>query len=94
MYYFMKLGYLDEFKITNIKFDKHIIETYTDSELKLLLKKPSIKKCTFTEYMSWVLVNFLLETGCRVGSLVGIRNKDIDFENAVVSLNVTKENLC
>jgi len=30
MYYFMKLGYLDEFKITNIKFDKHIIDTYTD----------------------------------------------------------------
>lgn len=90
MYYFMKLGYLDEFKITNIKFDKHIIETYTDSELKLLLKKPSIKKCTFTEYRSWVLVNFLLGTGCRVGSLVEIRNKDIDFENAVVSLNVTK----
>ena len=27
MYYLMKLGRLDEFKITNIKFDKHIIYT-------------------------------------------------------------------
>lgn len=48
IYYFMKLGYMNEFRITNIKFNKHIIETYTYSELKLLLKKPDIKKCTFT----------------------------------------------
>lgn len=90
LYYFIKLGYMDKFNITNIKLDKQIIETYSDSELKLLLKKPNIKKYTFTKYRSWVLVDFLLGTGCRVGSLVGIRNKDIDFENAGVSLNVTK----
>jgi len=27
---------------------------------------------------------------CRVGSLVVIRTKDINFKNAVISLNITK----
>ena len=42
LYYFMKLGYMEEFKIQEIKVDKDIIETYTEEELKLLLKKPNL----------------------------------------------------
>lgn len=90
LYYFMKLGWMKEFKIPNIKFDKHIIETYSEEELKLLLEKPNIKKCTFTQFRSWTIVNFLLGTGVRVNSLVNIKNRDIDFENEVVLLDVTK----
>lgn len=90
LYYFMRLGYMQEFKIPNVKFDKHIIETYSDSELKLLLKKPNLKTCPFTQYRSWAIVNFLLGTGIRVNSLVNIKNKNIDFENEVVLLDVTK----
>ncbi|MFT8351690.1 tyrosine-type recombinase/integrase [Clostridium saccharoperbutylacetonicum] len=90
LYYFMKLGWMEEFKIPNVKFDKHIIETYSDAELKLLLKKPNTKTCTFTQFRSWSIVNFLLGTGARVNSLVNIKNKDIDFENEVVLLDVTK----
>lgn len=90
LYYFMRLGWMEEFKIPNVKFDKHIIETYTDAELKLLLKRPNIKKCTFTQFRSWAIVNFLIGTGVRVNSLVNIKNKDIDLENEVVLLDVTK----
>lgn len=90
LYYFMRLGYMKEFKIPNVKFDRHIIETYSDEELKLLLKKPNLKTCPFTQYRSWTIVNFLIGTGVRVNSLVNIRNKDIDFENEVVLLDVTK----
>lgn len=90
LYYFMKLGWMKEFKIPNVKFDKHIIETYSEEELKLLLQKPNTKKCTFTQFRSWTIVNFLIGTGVRVNSLVNIKNKDIDFENEVVLLDVTK----
>ena len=73
-----------------IKVDKSHIETYTDEELKLLLKKPNLKKCSFTEYQCWVITNFLFSTGVRQRSLIHIQIKDIDFDNNVVYVNVTK----
>ncbi|WP_195972633.1 tyrosine-type recombinase/integrase [Clostridium thermobutyricum] len=90
MYYFMKCGYIPTFKITLIKADKEPIECYSDVELKVLLKKPNIKECSFSEYKSWVIVNFLLSTGIRMNSLVNIQIKDLDFDNDVVYIRVTK----
>lgn len=55
-----------------------------------MLRKPNLKQCTFQEYKSWVIVNFLLSTGIRQHSLVNIRVKEIDFDNEVVYVNVTK----
>ena len=45
----MEVGYLDRFKITIPKADKKLKETYTDAELKVLLKKPDLKNCDFSE---------------------------------------------
>lgn len=90
LYYFMRLGYMEQFKIPLYKFDTQIVETYTDAELEILLKKPNISKCTFATFRSWAICNFLLGTGCRVGTLINIKNKDIDFANEVVYFNVTK----
>ena len=73
-----------------IKVDKNHVETYTDDELKILLAKPNIKKCSFTEYQCWVMKNFLFCTGVRQRSLMYIKVKDIDFDNHVVYVNVTK----
>lgn len=58
LYFCMKLGYASDFKIELIKSEKKIKETFSESELKLLLKKPNIKKCTFVEYRDWVIINF------------------------------------
>lgn len=65
----MKLGYTEEFKISLIKADKEIYETYT-GELKILFKKPNIKTCCFTEYRDWVVCDTLAGTGIRVGTLI------------------------
>ena len=62
-YYFMKMGYVDRFSITLIKTQKNIKETYTDTELSILLKKPKISETTFAEYRNWVIINYLLATG-------------------------------
>ena len=86
----MNEGYLPHFKMQAIKVDKSHIETYTDEELKLLLKKPNLKKCSFTEYQCWVITNFLFSTGVRQRSLMHIQIKDLDFDNNVVHVNVTK----
>lgn len=90
MYYFMRCDYMKTFKITLIKADKEPTETYTYGELKVLLKKPDLKKCSFTEYKSWVIINFLLSTGIRLNSLINIQIKDLDFDNDVVHINITK----
>lgn len=90
MYFFMKCEYIPTFKLTVPKVDKQPIETYSDKDLRLLLKKPNIKQCSFTEYKAWVIVNFLLSTGIRQNSLCNIKTKEIDLENSVVHINVTK----
>ena len=54
-------------------------ETYTDSELERLLKRPE-KDCSFAEYRNWIIVNFLLNSGCRAATIRNIQNKDVDFD--------------
>lgn len=50
LYYFMKLGYMKDFKIELIKATKKIKETYTDAELNILLEKPDVKTCNWVGY--------------------------------------------
>lgn len=90
LYYFMKLEYIDEFKISEIKFDKEIIETYTDAEIGLLLEKPNFKRCNFLEYRNWVVCNFLLGTGCRISTLINVKINDLDFQNELITYSHTK----
>lgn len=90
LYFFMEQEYISTFKITLAKADKQPIETYSDADLMKMLKKPNLKQCGFQEYKSWVIVNFLLSTGVRQNSLINIKIKDVDFENEVVHVNMTK----
>lgn len=90
LHFLMNDGYIAPFKMQAIKVDKTNVETYSEEELKTLLQKPNIKKCSFTEYQCWVITNFLFSTGVRQRSLINIKVKDVDFDNNVVYVNVTK----
>lgn len=90
LHFLMNEGYVAPFKMQAIKVDRTNVETYSDEELRILLQKPNIKKCSFIEYQSWVMTNFLFCTGVRQRSLMNIKVKDIDFDNSVVYVNVTK----
>lgn len=90
MHFLMGAGYIDTFKMQAIKVDKNSVETYTDEELRLLLQKPNIKNCSFIEYQSWVITNFLFSTGVRQRSLTHIQIKDVDLDNSIVNVKVTK----
>jgi len=79
LYYGMKKGYIQQFAVQLPKMDEVVKDTYTDAELALLLKKPNIKKCSFAEYRNWVLINFMLGTGNRVGTIVNIKLEDVDL---------------
>ena len=90
LYFLMEEGYVQPFKLKEIKSDQHAIETYIDEELAVLLKKPNLKTCRFLEYQAWVMTNFLFSTGLRQRSLIHLKIKDFDPYNAVIHVRVTK----
>lgn len=48
--FFQKKGYTERFLISLAEADTKPIETYTDDELRKLLKKPKVSTCSFAEY--------------------------------------------
>lgn len=90
LYFCMDGGYLKQFTIHMPKVDKKIKKTYSEEELKLLLKKPDIKKCSFKEYRMWVFSNYLLATGNRISSALNLKIEDLDFANSLIYVNKTK----
>ena len=84
---------MEEITAVNIplyKSEDTIKQTYTDKELAVLLKKPNLKTCRFSEYRNWVIINFLMNSGCRAATVRNIQNRDVDLENNVVYYRHTK----
>lgn len=77
-------------KIMGYSAPEAVKETYSDEDLQKLLRKPNMKECNFAEYRNWVIVNFLIETGCRASSLIAIRISDIDFKNSICQFRHNK----
>lgn len=78
------LNWCNKENLTNIHIDSFreketVKETYTDDELKALLKRPD-KKCEFAEFRSWAIINFFMNCGCRAATVRNIQNKDVDFD--------------
>jgi len=90
LHFLMNEGYIKPYKMQAIKVDRTPVETYSDEELQKLLRKPNLKQCSFTEYQCWVISVFLFSTGVRQRSLMNIRVADLDFDNNMVHINVTK----
>ena len=65
---------------------------YTDAELKLLLKKPNLRRCDFSEYRTWVIINLLLNCGCRASTIRGFHIQDLDLENRLLFARHVKNN--
>lgn len=90
LHFLMNNGEIKPFKMRTIKADKSAVETYSDEELKVLLQKPNMKKCTFLEYESWVISCLLFSCGIRQHSLMELKIKDIDTDNYLLNVRVTK----
>ena len=73
LYWCMEKGYLEQFSIKLVRADDPIKEPYTTDELQKLLKEPDCKTCSFAEYRNWVIVNFLLGTGCRASTMLNLQ---------------------
>ena len=72
-----------------IKEKETVKETYSDEELDLLLRRPSAD-CKFCEYRNWVIVNFLMNSGCRAATVRNIQNRDVSLADNQVVFRHTK----
>ena len=75
--------------LKNIKQEETVKETYTDEELALLLKRPDLSS-SFSHFRSWVIVSFLVDTGCRASTVRNIRNSDVSLDSAQIIFRHTK----
>lgn len=89
-YFCMENGYMDNFRVHLPKADKTTKKTYSEADLDVLLKKPSVKDCDFTEFKIWAFENFLLATGVRLSTALEIQIKDIDFVAGFIFLSKMK----
>lgn len=89
-YFLMKREYMNRFDIPLINAYKEAKEVYTDDEIKRLIEKPNIKKCTFVDYRNWVIICHLLATGNRARTIRNIKNRNVDLKNRIIMFDTTK----
>ena len=75
--------------VPNYKQVETLKETYTDEELLRLLKKPA-PDCNFCEYRNWVIINFLLNSGCRAATVRNILIGDVFLPDSQIIFRHTK----
>lgn len=88
--FLMEEGHVKPFKMKSIKVDKQAVDTYTDEELQILLKKPDTRTCRYVEYQCWVMTNLLFSIGIRQRSLMHLNIRDVDLDNQMLNVRVTK----
>jgi integrase/recombinase XerD len=85
------LNFLEvDYDISFMKTDANPKVPYSRDEIKKLLAKPNIEKSTFSQYRNWVIINLLIATGARGGTIINILVKDVDLENNFISFNTLK----
>lgn len=85
-------GY-SELTVKLYKGEETIKDTYTTQELEKLLAKPNKKTCTFPEYRNWVIINLLLNSGCRASTIRNILNQDVNLDDGLIKYRHTKNGL-
>ena len=85
-------GYIKPFKIELFPTTKTPKQPYAEEEQAILLNKPNLDKCTFTEYRNWVIVCHFLASGNRSKTVRNIMIKHVDLSKKRIILDTTKNN--
>ena len=80
--------YLKPLSLKLMRTDEEIKEPYTKAELSKLLQRP--KSNRWAEWRSWAVINYLLSTGNRAGTVINLHVDDIDFKNMTIHLRTVK----
>lgn len=89
MYWAMKKNLIAKQEITVKTIEPPIKQTFTQEEIyRLTRKRPDEKD--LVEYRNWVMIQYLMATGNRIGSILALNVEDIDFENNEIHIQYTK----
>ncbi len=75
---------LDKFHLDYVKTLKKVKQIFGDDDIKRLLKQPNLDHCTYSELRDWVIINIVLNTGVRAGSIVNVKIEDINFREHTI----------
>ena len=89
LYWCMDKYDMPKFKVKLAKEQENIIETYTDKELTALLRRPE-KEDSFSDWRSWIIINWILATGNRASTICNLQIKDADMINREIVIRFTK----
>ena len=81
---------LSDLTVQLFRGEETVPETYTDDELRKLLKHPARKRPSFTELRSWTVVNLLVNNGVRSATVRAIRCGDVYLDRHVILLRHMK----
>lgn len=79
----------NSFKIELIKGQEEKPKMFTDEEVEILAAKPHNVK-DYVEWRTWAIVNWVLATGNRAGTICELQLGDIDFSSKEITLRHTK----
>ncbi len=79
----------DNIKIELVKGQEEVIEVYTDEELEKLLRKPHNNE-SFAMWRDWAVVNWILGTGNRVGTIINVKIGDVHFGRKEILIRAQK----
>lgn len=88
-YWMMDEGLIRKHTITIKNVEADIKDCYTDAEIAKLLKRPK-DDCSFAEYRTWVVINWVLATGNRISTVINMKIRDIDFDDNMINVNIQK----
>ncbi|MFC4767199.1 tyrosine-type recombinase/integrase [Effusibacillus consociatus] len=71
-----------------IRFEKQIIQTFTEEQVKALLNQPD--RNTFTGLRDYVIMLIFLETGVRVAEMANMKTSDINWEDQTIRIPTGK----
>lgn len=89
-------GWLDEManpmrRIRNLKEEKRVIQTFTDEEVKRILR--DVQEETYSNVRDKLILIFLFDTGIRVSELCDIKVDDVSVRHIVIHGKGSKQRL-
>lgn len=75
---------IEKFHLDYVKTMKKVKPIFSSDDIKKLLKQPNLDNCTYSTLRDWVIINIVLNTGVRAGSIVNVKIEDVNFRERTI----------
>lgn len=86
-----KRDYIEKLEVKEVRKQEELPKFFRDEDIEKLLEKPK-NKDSFVEWRTWAIVNTVLATGAREGTICSMRISGIDFMRKEIDLSEHTKN--